>query len=78
MPAALRSDDLCSSQSSLLGALEEGLRLQAALEESERLCQDAAAARDDLRCRLHTTELEGAALRDAAVPNRCCLRERAL
>jgi hypothetical protein len=55
---------LRSSQSSLLGALEEGRRLQAALEESERLCQDAAAARDDLRCRLLTTELEGAALRD--------------
>jgi hypothetical protein len=55
---------LRSSQSNLLSALEEGRRLKAALAESERLCQDAAAARDDLRCRLLNTELEGAALRD--------------
>ena len=55
---------LRSSQSNLLNALEEGRRLQAALVESERLFQDAAAARDELRSRLLSTENKGAVLRD--------------
>ena len=55
------------SQSSLLTALEERRRLESALAESERLRQDAVAARDEFSNRNRALELEGRALRERII-----------